>query len=141
MGSNKNKKTSLQPGRAGRPRKVKNKGKRALVDPPPSPPKSRPRPRRKRRPESASPEPDIHSIEGLIQSDAVLTATEGLLGLSKVGKTHASQPEDSDKGSTESDVNIDCGKVAMDLDEDDEMSKSSNNDSEDEEGEFSYQAL
>src|ERR1700722_4572805 len=105
MGSNKNKKTGSQQGRVGRPRKAMNKGNRVVVDPPePSPPKSRPRPRRKHRQESLSLEPDVHSadnVEELIQSDSILAATEGLLGLSKAGKTHdggASQPEDSNEG-------------------------------------------
>ena len=61
-------------------------------------------------------EPDVHSAdnaEKLTQSEAILAATEGLLGLSKAGKTcdsGASQPEDSNKGS---DVN--GGGVAIDI--------------------------
>ena len=138
MGSNKNKKTSSQPGRVGRPQKATNKGNRAVVDPPASsPPKSRPRPHRKHRPESVSLEPDVHSaenIEELIQSDAILAAMEGLLGLSKAGKTHdggASQSEDSNKGSTVNDMDVDGGGVAIDPDED-ETSESSNSDGEEE---------
>lgn len=147
MGSKKNKKTSSQPGRVGRPRKTKNKGKQAAVDPPAhSPLKTHPRPHRKHRPESVSPEIDVLSaknIEEVIQSDAIIAATEGLLGLSKARKIHvggASQPEDSDEGNIASDMGVDGGGVAIDLDDDDETSKSSNSDSEEEdEGEFSYQ--
>jgi hypothetical protein len=93
MGSKKNKKTSSQPEQVGRPRKAKNKGKPA-IDPPVPSPKSRPKPRPKRR--SVPPEPDVLSAEN--ESDAVLAAMEGLLGLSKAGKTHdggASEVEDS----------------------------------------------
>jgi hypothetical protein len=130
MGSNKNKRTSSQPGRVGRPRKAKNKGKPA-VDPPVPSPKSRPKPRPKRR--SVPLEPDGLSAES--ESDAIIAATEGLLGLSKARKTHdggASGVEDSNGGSTPSDMDVDGGGVAIDLDEDDETSKSSNSDGEEE---------
>jgi hypothetical protein len=129
MGSNKNKRTSSQSGRVGRPRKAKDEGKPA-VDPPVPSPKSRPKPRPKCR--SVPPEPDGLSAEN--ESDAIIAATEGLLGLSKARKTHdgASGVEDSNGSSTPSDMDVDGGGVAIDLDEDDETSKSSNSDGEEE---------
>ena len=84
-------------------------------------------------------EPHVHSAdnaEELTQSEAILAATEGLLGLSKAGKTcdsGASQPEDGNEGS---DVN--GGGVAIDIHEHKETSESFNSDGEEEdEGEFS----
>ena len=109
------KKTSSQPGWR-RPWKAIKKGNQAIVDPPVPSPKCHLRPCQKHWPESLSLEPHVHSAdnaEKLTQSEAILAATEGLLGLSKAEKTcdsGASQPEDSNKGS---DVN--GGGVAIDV--------------------------
>jgi hypothetical protein len=75
-------------------------------------------------------EPDSLSAEN--ESDAILAVMEGLLGLSRAGKTHdggASDVEDSNGSSTPS---VDGGGVAIDLNEDDETSKGSNGDGEEE---------
>jgi hypothetical protein len=78
-------------------------------------------------------EPDVLSAEN--ESDAILAATEGLLGLSKAGKTYdggASEVEDGNGSSTPSDMDVDGGGVAIGVGEDDETSKSSDSDGEDE---------
>ena len=85
MGSYKNKSKGSQPRWIGRPRKAKGKGKPA-IDPPVPLPKSHPKPRLKGR--SVPLEPHVLSAEN--ESDAILAAMEGLLGLSKAGKTCAS---------------------------------------------------
>jgi hypothetical protein len=123
IGSNKNKRMSSQPRQVGRPQKAKNKGKPA-IDPPVPSQKSHPKHR------SVPLEPDSLSAEN--ESDAILAATEGLLGLSRVGKTHdggASDVKDSNGSST---LSVDGGGVAIDINEDDETSKSSNSDGEEE---------
>jgi len=77
-------------------------------------------------------EPDL-SAEN--ESDSILAVTEGLLGLSKAGKTHdsgASAVEDSNGSSTPSDMDVDGRGVAIDLDDDDKTSKSSDSDGEEE---------
>ena len=96
--SNKNKRMSSQPGQVGRPQKAKNKCKPAIAPVPSL--KSRPKPGPKHR--SVPPEPDGLSAEN--KSDAILAVMEGLLGLSRAGKTHdggASDVEDSNGSSTE----------------------------------------
>ena len=124
MGSYKNKSKSSQPRRVGRPRKAKGKGKPA-IDPPVPSLKSHPKPHPKGR--SVLLEPHVLSAEN--ESDAILAATEGLLGLSKAGKTRASDSEVEDSiGSNTPSVK---GRgVAVDLDEDDKVSKSSSSNSE-----------
>ena len=129
MGNNKNKGTSSQPGWVGRPPKAWNKAKPA-IDPPVPLPKSCPKPRPKCR--SVLPEPDVPSAEN--ESDAILAATEGLLGLSKAPKTHTGDASevDSNSSSTPSDMDVDGGGAAIDLDEDEKTSKSSDSDGEEE---------
>ena len=75
------------------------------------------------------PEPHVLSAEN--ESDAILAAMEGLLGLSKAGKTCASdsEVEDSIGSNTPS---VEGRGVAIDLDEDDKVSKSSSSNSEEE---------
>ena len=103
------------------------------MDPPVPPPKSHQKPCPKDR--LVPPEPDVLSAEN--ESDAILAATEGLLGLSKTGKTHddgASNVEDSNSNnsSTLADMDEDSRGGKIDLDEDDETSKSSDGDGEEE---------
>jgi len=116
--------------RTGR-KTLKGKEQRQAIDPPVPSPKSHPKPHLKCR--SVPLEPDIVSAEN--ESDALLAATEGLLGLSKAGKTHdggASEVEDSNGSSTPSDMDVDGRGVAIDLDEDDKTSKSSDSDGKEE---------
>ena len=128
MGNNKNRSKS-QLRWVGRPRKAKGKDKPA-VDPPVSSPKSRPKPRPTGR--SVPSEPDVLSAEN--ESFAILAVTEGLLGLSKPGKTHDGgvsdlEVDNRDGSNTPSDEG---GGDTIDLDEDDDVSKSSASDSEEE---------
>ena len=78
------------------------------------------------------PEPDVLSAEN--ESDVIHATMEGLLGLSKAGRTHnggASDWEVEDRNGS----NIPSVKgrgVSIDLDEDDKNSKSSSSNSEEE---------